>query len=359
MKKLTALFFAGIILFSACAAEIDGALTTPSPVGDTPPQEGNEQGINDNEFPSEEGWQTQSDGVVDEPPPPVTTTAPSARQTNEERYQQLAEQIAEAFVNKDIEFLSFQFADRSRKAFEFINDLDFIEFELIELRYNEESYEWIQTLNITVEDGTDDIFTLGGRDWELRLRFDENSAIRQFSPQGVEINELRRYSEGYLPFICYAFSADLNVFETMNDFNLIKDNFEYQDFSVKHSYLYRLSYFFNSIQRHLGNEERQWILTVDEVIEQAENMLGITNLDSSVMHQIGGHGWHWYYPAVVSEEITDTGAVIILDFYGDTGHLFVAKTMKYNLEFGDNGIRIVSTELLYSNDDLIMASGAI
>ncbi|MCL2638139.1 MAG: hypothetical protein FWD48_07165 [Oscillospiraceae bacterium] len=72
MKKIIALLLT-VIFFVACGGEIVETLTTPPPDGGTPPQEGNEQAINNNEFPSLEGWQTNgeaaSDGVVDEPEP--------------------------------------------------------------------------------------------------------------------------------------------------------------------------------------------------------------------------------------------------------------------------------------------------
>jgi hypothetical protein len=64
------------VLLTSCAAEIaeplvgDGVLDVPYDSG-TPPTEGNEQDENDNEFPSLEGWQTQSDGVVDEIEPEI------------------------------------------------------------------------------------------------------------------------------------------------------------------------------------------------------------------------------------------------------------------------------------------------
>ncbi|MCL2638627.1 MAG: hypothetical protein FWD48_09695 [Oscillospiraceae bacterium] len=77
MKKLSAFLLTAIILIglTACGGEIEiaEALTTPPPVGDTPPQEGNELDVEDNEFPSEEGWTAQPDGVVDDHEPEITS----------------------------------------------------------------------------------------------------------------------------------------------------------------------------------------------------------------------------------------------------------------------------------------------
>jgi Fe-S cluster biosynthesis and repair protein YggX len=363
MKKLIALFLAGIVLLSSCTAE-----TPAMSEFESEPEieiEMTEPLIEISEEP-ETPEEPEPEIIEPEPEPPV-------RQTVDEHYLQRANEIAEAFINKDTERLSFYFADDSVRAFDFVRELDFVEFELIHHEVeeiNERFLEWVYYFNITVENGTDDIFTLGGKEWELRLRSEERSVVLQFSPKGTVINRLWNSTWSDYAKICYEFSNDLEAFETMSDFNLLIYNFGddkiYDEFGFINwdSYTYRATILINRIQRLLENEERPWHhLTADEIIAQAEYMFGITNLDYSALEifiEKGfGHGWFWRYPVLVSETFTATGAEIILNFYGDTGHLFVAKTMKYNLEFGEQGVRIVSTELLYSNDDLVIARGVI
>jgi hypothetical protein len=61
-------------LLVSCSAEIaepDEPQTTPPLDSGTPPTEGNELDINDNEFPSLEGWTAEPDGVVDEIEPEI------------------------------------------------------------------------------------------------------------------------------------------------------------------------------------------------------------------------------------------------------------------------------------------------
>jgi hypothetical protein len=350
MKKLTALFLAGVFILSSCAAE------TPAMSE------------------SEESEVIEAPIITASPPvtsqPTEEIPEPPVRQTDEEIggevNLQRANTIAETFVNKDTEALSFWFVDRSERAFDFVRELDFAEFELVdyemqEIEFNEwVTPEWVYYFNITVEDGTDDIFTLGGREWELRFRMDE-WPLQQFSPKGAIINKIARGTWSGYAIICTLFSNDLHVFETMSDFNLIADMFEKRENYIYVSgYLYHLTYFISRIQHLLGSgDDEWWNLPADEITAQAASLLGIDNFDSSEVPQIMGHGWYWHYSTLVSEVFTDTGAEIIIDYYADMGYLFVAKTMKYNLEFGEQGVRIVSTELLYSNDDLVMTTGSI
>jgi hypothetical protein len=386
MKRIVALMLAGVILFAGCGGEVAESLAGDDdpavPTYELEQIDLEPETPDENERTGAEPGEGNSDPTdePDDPEPeiiPEPDPEPPARLTVDEYYLQCANEIAEAFINKDTERLSFHFADDSGRAFDFVKELDFIEFELISLdlevieRDGERwTSEWVFYFNITVKNGTDDIFTLGGREWELRLRSEERSVVLQFSPKGTVINRLWNSTWSDYAMICYGLSNDLEVFETMSDFNLLIYNFGddevYNEFGFINwdSYTYRVAILINRIQRIFGNEERpRHLPTADEVAAQAEYIFGITNLNYSALEIFlvrgFGHGWFWRYPVLVSEEITDSGATIVIDYYGDTGHLFVARSMKYNLEFGKQGVRIVSTELLYSNDDLIVARGII
>jgi hypothetical protein len=355
MRKLTTLLLTSIILLSSCTAD-------EAPRTDLEP----EPEITITTVQTTTTPVTTTTSVITTTPvttTPIITTTSEPQLSREERdrirYEQLANDIAEAFINKDTEFVSKQFGDRSGNAFNFIKELNFTQFEITEQYRGDASY--IFYFNIIVEDGTDDVFTLGGNEWELHLTDTIYLSVHRFTPKGILTERIwyMNWDSNYA-IICYLFSKNLNVFETMNDFNLLAEQFEYRDFhSSNGSYIFLLSYFLNSAQYYLENEEKVWKLSPDEIVEQAEYMLGITNVDPSEFMPHGAHGWFWLYPEIVSEIINDTGMEIVLNFYGDTIYMSVAKTMKYNLEFGDRGVRIVSVELLYSNDDLVLALNGI
>jgi hypothetical protein len=69
-----------------------------------------------------------------------------------------------------------------------------------------------------------------------------------------------------------------------------------------------------------------------------------------------GHGWYWHYSELVSEEYCENYGTVIINWFADTAYFIVARTMQYNLEFGEQGVKLISTELLYSDEDLILAS---
>ncbi|MCL2020346.1 MAG: hypothetical protein FWG70_11425 [Oscillospiraceae bacterium] len=320
--------------------------------------------------------------VTPEETPPVTTPAESDEEitwrhmkTEEERYEMLAETIMQAFLEKDTEFLSDIFEEDGGKAFEFIKELEFSEFERTGNEYNESIYNHVFYFNITVENGTDDIFTQGGREWELHLSEGSWSVVNQFSPRGMVINKSRREWEDFSSF-CYRFSNDLSVFETMNDFNLLRDknterqkiwriNSGYEPLDEKqieknfyHTLFHNLDWFYPYAGYSEGN--------INTFMELAETHYGMTNIEPEVAcddYERGlvlpdAHGWYWCYPVLISEELTGTNATVVINYYGDTAYMFAAKTMKYTLELKDEGARLISTELLYSNDDLVLARGS-
>ncbi|MCL2634598.1 MAG: hypothetical protein FWD34_08820 [Oscillospiraceae bacterium] len=363
MKKITALLLITMFLLTSCTQSI--------------PQ----------------NWQGDDTSVgADTTVRPTTQTEPATEPPSQEEWydswlQPLATDIAQAFIEKNTEFLSQRFCDDSKNAFNFINELDFIEFEQFGKEYTYGTYiingeEEIHFdgiayyFYITVENGTDDMFTLGGREWELRLFDGEHSRIQQFSPKGKEINRL---NSDYAS-MCYSFSNDLYLFESMSDFNLLKEktielltpvysgnmSFGSQG-NVEYVYYYCLLFCMERFRRLQEDDQGFRGFTVEEFMEYAEYTFGITNIDGDLIRSIMpgeeffvmGHGWWWHYSELVSEEITQTGAAIIINYYGDAGYLFVAKTMKYNLEFGDKGVKLISVECLYSNDDLVLSRGAI
>jgi len=154
-------------------------------------------------------------------PPPPTTEPPPPELTPEEKliaeYQPVADEIAEAFINKNTEYLSEMFGDRSGKGFEFLHELEFAEFSQTGTSTENGAAFYF---NIFVEYGIDDIFTLGGQEWELQLGSSWRRIIYQFSPKGKDIEDYSEYAS-----MCAAFSTRLHLLETMDNFNLIKQDF--------------------------------------------------------------------------------------------------------------------------------------
>ncbi|MCL2108482.1 MAG: hypothetical protein FWH20_03940 [Oscillospiraceae bacterium] len=309
-----------------------------------------------------------------EPLEPHSDQTPWRPIAEHERYAELAVEIIDAFLEKDTAFLSLKFADDSEVAFEFIKELEFAEFTLTGVEDYVDDWYFVYYLDIVVEDGAgaENIFTQGGREWELHLGSEERSNVLQFSPRGRKINKERWLWDGYAA-VSYGFSNDLGIFESMTDFNTAIDLSIYDEMrgfthiqSKQHSFYYLLLHCLRGAEIALtGDAEIGY--TVDEFIQRAENLFGITNIDEDYLRGIleddyfysVGHGWWWHYPELVSEEITDNGATVVISYYADSGYLFVGKTLQYNYEFTDTGAKLISVELLYSNDDLVLAKGAI
>jgi hypothetical protein len=355
MKKAIALLLAVIFLFSACAAEetepqseileeelIFGEVISISEPDDPEPESGN---------PPDE-----QDGLED---PQWGTEA---------YYQRHAVEITQAFAEKDTGFLSQAFGDNSGAGFDFLNELEFLVFELVAedfIMYRDDTNPrnnyvmgGIFHLNIAVRDGSDDIFTRGGRDWIMHLQSDGWGIVHIFAPSGTEVTTRMGLSDYAL--MCYHFSNDLLVFDTITDFNSIKENFGGRDYNNWTNYSKNI---FSALNRIYSNMELRAMRSADEIMELAAQTFGITNIDhddlQSLLDSDWAHGWYWHYPSLVSEEITDNGAVIILNYHADMAHFLIAKTMKYTLEFTDTGVRFAAVELLYENDELIMAGGSV
>jgi hypothetical protein len=352
MKKITALLLTVIILLSITACNAD----------ESAPESASGAGrdvLREQADITREPENVREPAVLPEPPerlphepPPEPDWVPDDLAWEE----QLAYDIRLAFINKDTGFLSSQFGDSSGRAFNFLHQLEFAEFEFISSGFNDMYWEWAFYFNIVVENGTNDIFTLGGREWELRIAAGAGSAVQLFAPLGKEVNSI--WNSTFAP-MCYSFSSNLFAFETMRDFNLLKSNFAGSDAGSFTSYSKNIGIALGSVDYNID----VWSLTADQFIEMAAYTFGITNIDrdelQTLLDRDWAHGWYWHYSSLVSEEITDTGAVVVLNFYGDAAGMFVAKTMKYTLERGIDGIRFVSVELIYSNDDLVLAIGAV
>ena len=300
--------------------------------------------------------------------------------TSNEWAEAIINEIISAFKNKDTEYLSQVFKDKSGNAFKFINNLTFSEFEQIG-KEEDGNNGIIYYLNISVENGTDDIFTVGGREWEIHIGYGADGNIFQFSPKGKKIHK-RAYLENDTVMLCYMFSRNMQAFETMTDFNLLKNNFT-------HEYLFYLR-----LLGVLGNWDDGSSYEYDEFSKKVYNLCGVTvNRDIFTLNGKQNHikcteevfdengtsydSWYinldgktintwdfmlpsfWYYTELVEyseNEDKDKGTVTI-NYYGDMAYMFVAKTMKYYLEFNDEGIKIMAIECIYSDDNLVMAFG--
>ncbi|MCL2638384.1 MAG: hypothetical protein FWD48_08430 [Oscillospiraceae bacterium] len=368
MKKLMALLLAVIFLFTACGSEN---------ISEAPETHEGEALL---EIEAEEPLDIETAPETEPAPAPEPEPEPKELVIDEREFflyersenpawqEELAEDIKRAFVEKDVEYLSEIFGDYSKQGFDFVSELDFAEFDIVYVHTDDGRHTmyvdrriWTFVFYITVEDGEDDIFTRGGREWELQIKDNHSwSPIQQFTPIGTKIfgywnlTEHNEYAQ-----MCALFSSNFDVFETINDFNLIRERRNWSD----NSFHTRLHFALKRIEELQGNEDswEGWQMPTDYVIDRAAYTFGITNINREALdeYEVPARGWFWHYPVFVSEKTTDTGVEIILDYYGDYGYLLLAKTMKYTLELGDEGVKFISVECLFSDDILILPTDSV
>jgi hypothetical protein len=257
--------------------------------------------------------------------------------------------IAQAFVEKNTEFLMYPFSFYSTPGlFDFIHEVEFTEFLITGADFDIETYNYIYYFSIKTAVG-DNIFANSGEtEWELHL----NYPVVQFSPVNVEMNRIhgsRSYSE--LVNFCQAFSTYVR-------------NIEWDGGNNAHGALIALLrlYDYNGV-----NEYGAGYFTTDYFIELAKYAL---NMDFTYDMLEGLYGYisenerdrtKVYVPAMggsaavstfVSEVVTDNSATIVMNHWGDSGLMFLAETVEYNLELGERGWRLVSVNTLYSNSDI-------
>jgi len=109
-----------------------------------------------------------------------------------------------------------------------------------------------------------------------------------------------------------------------------------------------------------GDEIR---IDADEFIRRAEYTLGIYGLEKENLakaailqgDEVYAHQHFLEYPRIlvaslVSEDITDDSAVVVLDFYRRNCYYELAKTVRYEFELGTHGWQLISVETLFETD---------
>jgi len=292
--------------------------------------------------------------------------------------------IMEAFKNKDTEFLAYHFGCDER-LFDFVNDLEFTEFDYTTVRdpfyeyvyedipgTNGEKYvdEIIFYYNITVKDGADDIFTQGGREWEIHFQNDELSGapfVTQFSPRGKTKERVLYTNESSLPNACNMFSYFMNVYDYMDDFNVLTES--NGTFAIYSNLILMLNFF--------GDERviDGMSMDIDDFIDACEERFGITNIDKEAVLSLYGYdeknpytmwvgakdGYRFPFAELVSVTYTPggTSAEIDINYYADAGMMFLAKKMRYYVaDIDENGAASLrGIQCVYSDDNLEIGHG--
>jgi hypothetical protein len=109
----------------------------------------------------------------------------------------------------------------------------------------------------------------------------------------------------------------------------------------------------------------EFIFTPDDFRERALYVFGIIGIEDEGIFRISWneervsvpneHRSHiWLLAELVSEEISEDfdSAVIVINYYGQGFYFELAKTIQYELEMGEKGWRLVSTEYLYESGDV-------
>jgi len=334
-----------------------------------------------------------TDDVV---PPPVTDRFMNFgevwdynNKTYEENYHDyfkaLMYAIMEAFKNKDTEFLAYHFGC-NEMLFDFVNDLEFDEFDYTTVRdpFYEYVYEDIPDTdgekyvdeiifyyNITVKDGADDIFTQGGREWEIHFQNDELAGapyVTQFSPRGKAKERVLFTHESSLPNACNMFSYFMNVYDNVvDDFNVLTEG--NGTFAIYSNLILMLNFF--------GDERvvDGMSMDIDDFIDACEERFGITNIDRDAVLSVYGYdeknpdtiwvagkdGYRFPFAELVSVTYSagGTSAEIDINYYADAGMLFLAKTVRYYVaDIDENGaasLRVI--QCVYSDDNLEIGHG--
>jgi len=279
------------------------------------------------------------------------------------RSTKLALLLARAFTYGDTDYISQQFQtiiqeyDEStdkwnvynNPIFDFVKATKFGEFRMTKSEYDPETYEFLHYF--TIEDNGGDLSSpfLGERYWVLRT---DGYQISQFLPADAELNRIQRSNNlSDLVNFCYTYSVYYG-FQT-----------EFYRRGSAHYWglLYALTmlYDYEDYDEYGGG-----YFTVERYIELAEYVFGIQTTreeleEQGAINEEGTHVILWARGGsptrcvLVSEDWRNDGIVeIVLNFYGDMGYLYLAKTVRYELVAGQYGWRLGSTEVIYENPDI-------
>ena len=290
----------------------------------------------------------------------------------EMRAQGNALKVARAFVENDTEFLlrHFQvprdydhdpeinyFMYHDNDYFDFIKDLDIISFTQTGKEHDPDIigvyiyYFDVQTAN---DRNGLTIGNKSGREWFIRS---ESFSILEFSPVGRETNRMKNNS-------CELTRACYNL--TMIGGFITKEENQPVDLQVgfwsddEGSYRGLLSSLYMLYEPDVSDLYSGYYYK-DNFIELMEYVFGITEVDENIFGSVLGitdeglvfqHGFGPISPIAEVVSVASRGGdrtFVTINYYGDTGYLFLARTIRYTLEQGERGWRFVSIECVYDS----------
>jgi hypothetical protein len=232
--------------------------------------------------------------------------------------------------------------------------MGFREFTMLGTEFDPVTYEHLHYFSIIEDNREDNVFT-GEHSWIMRT---DGYQVKLFAPADREIDRVQKtwwlYEHDELVNFCYFYST-LYLLQP------------------EESYPRNLRGLFSFT--HLGhnytnfNEYGGGYFEVDEFIELVDYVYGIEidlemilearmfweSEDGEIYVTLHAGG---YIPtrAELSSDIERDGRrIIIMNFYGDAGYMFLAETLMFELESGDKGWQLTSVGTIGDNPDVNVA----
>jgi hypothetical protein len=280
---------------------------------------------------------------------------------------ELALRIAQAFAERDTRYLNGAFYSFTDNLFDFVRESDFSDTLATGITYDAMQSEFITTIR------------LGGEDW---LLYTDPYYVMQFTPAGREVNRIGwQYQRSDLVMFCYLYAAFSNVHE---ETNLVLRG-DYSDRTVRPSdEFYSVSTLYNGMYSCLllfhESDYREGGIFIDRFAELADYVFGV-EVDIETMRQVfhvsedgervlsmaTGISVPWaelisetrmFYDGrevPVTQETwneTEGSRRIIIEYYGDTGYMFPAKMVEYELLYEEMGWRLAGVTTIRENPDV-------
>lgn len=270
----------------------------------------------------------------------------------------LALGVARAFVMGNADELNSRFINNTPGLFDFTKGMGFSEFSLIGTEFDPINNEHLHYFSVIENNTWENIFT-SEQKWILRT---DGHQIQQFAPAGRYITRVNpRWEQFYdeedydkLIRFCYFYSTlyllqpeDTYPWNLRGLFAFMHLGYEYTNFNEHGMGYFTIEEFIAHIDYVYGKE-----ITLDEIID---SRMFWEDEDGEIYATLHAGG---YSPtrAELSEIIERDGRVIlIMNFYGDAGYMFLAETLIFELTAGNHGWQLTSVETVGDNPDVNVA----
>jgi hypothetical protein len=271
----------------------------------------------------------------------------------------LALGVARAFVEGNMAELESLFAVDTPGLFDFVKAMGFREFTMLGTEFDPVMHEHLHYFLVIEDNRWENVFT-DERIWILRT---DGHQIQQFAPDGENIARVNVYTEQFgeddydkLIRFCYFYSTLYLLQPEDTQAENIRGLFAFMDLGYEYTNF---------------NEGGRGYFTAEEFIEHVEYVYGIElglsaiiasrayfedeNGEILVTLHAGGYSPTRAELIEISEIGNRSIRWFTLNFYGDAGYMFLAKTIRFELTAGQSGWRLVSAETIYDNPDVNVA----